>query len=272
MTRATMSSPEILQMTERFITPEKLVSSRFENSADIPEWDAAIVCFRDLKGSQALVEALAGEPIDRKVFWGMEATSELPNVYTAEVKGKRIGIVARCLWGGPQAAILVEELSELGVPCVIGYGAAGSLDPSLPHGSQLAVASALPTDGTSKHYGAGPFAPDQALLERVPSATHVTAATVDAVYRETPELVDAWRSQGAQVVNMEAAPFYAAAEVCGIRAVWIGHVSDLLIGEWKDWYVDRQDMNSASIENCLAVIGSLNEIGRPPHAGGAGDA
>ena len=146
----------------------------------------------------------------------------------------------------------------MGVPCVIGYGAAGSLDSSLPHGTQLVVTSALPTDGTSAHYGVGPFTPDQALRELVPSAVGVTAATVDAVYRETTEYVDSLRSAGAQVVNMEAAPFYAAAQTCGLKAVWIGLVSDVLDGDWRDWYVDQRGMNSAAIENCLAVIANMD--------------
>lgn len=241
-------------MIERFITPEKLISARCENGEDIPRWEAAIICFRNLNGSQALVEALSAKPFITKVFWGMESTSASPYVYTADVNGRQIGIITRCIWGGSQAAILVEELSEIGVPLVIGFGAAGSLDLSLPQGTQLVIRSALATDGTSKHYGAGPFKLDRSLQGLVPSAADVTAATVDAVYQETTELLDGWKNVGAQVINMEAAPFYAAAIACGIRAVWLGHVSDLLVGEWKDWYVDRQEMNEGTIENCLTVL------------------
>ena len=241
-------------MIERFITPEKLIRRRFDDEREIPNWDAAIICFRDQRGSEALIRALSGRPLGRKVFWGMEETVAQANVYAAEVEGKQIGIVARCIWGGPQAAILVEELSAIGVPAVIGYGAAGSLDPSLSHGAQVAVSLAPATDGTSKHYAMGPFRPDQELLDSVTSASQVTAATVDAVYRETPRIVDEWRGMGARIVNMEAAPFYAAAKACGIRALWLGHVSDVLIGDWEDWYVDRRDMTAGTIDNCLAVL------------------
>jgi len=241
-------------MDQRFITPTRLIAGRFNDEADIPQWDAAVICFRDMKGSQAIIQALGGLPVGRKVFWGMEETEELPYVYTAEVDGRRVGIAGRCIWGGPQAAILVEELSAMGVKCIIGYGAAGSLDPSLGHGSQLVISSALATDGTSRQYSDGPFHPDEDMAALVPSASHVVAATVDAVYRETPQLVEHYTQIGAQVVNMEAAPFYAAASACGLRAVWVGHVSDVLLGDWKDWYVDRAIMNDGAIENCLAVI------------------
>ncbi len=79
-------------------------------------------------------------------------------------------------------------------------------------------------------------------------------ALVDAVYRETPRIVDEWRGMGASIVNMEVAAFYAAAKACGIRALWLGHVSDILIGDWEDWYVDRRDMTAGTIDNCLAVL------------------
>ena len=241
-------------MPRRFIEPETLLSARLKDEGAMPRWDGAVICFRDHNGSRALVEAFSGRPWGRKVFWGMNESSELPCVYTAEVCGKQIGIVTRCVWGGPQAAILVEELSAMGVRFVIGFGAAGSLDPALPHGTQLVVNSAPCTDGTSGVYGTGPFKPDERLLALLPAVAHVTAATVDAVYRETPELVEVWKRAGARVVNMEAAPFYAAAEACGLGALWIGHVSDLLVGDWQDWYVDRHAMDAATIENCRTLL------------------
>ena len=55
-------------MIERFINPEKVVSARFESRADIPRWDAAVICFRDLKGSQTLVDTFSAKPHGSKVF------------------------------------------------------------------------------------------------------------------------------------------------------------------------------------------------------------
>lgn len=244
-------------MTGRFITPGKVIAGRFRSEADIPRWDVGVLCFRDARGSRALVEALGAAPVGRKVFWGLEETAELPAVYAAQAWGKAVVIATGCIWGGPQAAILVEELSAMGVTHVIGYGAAGSLDASLPQGAQLVVSSAPATDGTSRHYGAGPFHATPALVELVPSAQRVTAATVDAVYRETASLVSQWIEMGAHVVNMETAALYAAASACGVDAVWIGHVSDVLVGEWQDWYVDRRAMSDGTVENCLSVLRDL---------------
>jgi uridine phosphorylase len=245
-------------MVERFITPAVLFPSRFPELAHRPKWDAAVICFRDPGGSRLLVEALGGVPWGRKVFWGIEETPDHPRVFVAQVAGRTVGIVTHCIWGTAQASILVEELAELGVPIVIGYGAAGSFDSALPQGTQLVACSAPATDGASKQYGNGPFSPDPELLALVRNAEPAVVATVDAVYRETPELVAEWRAIGAQVVNMESAPFYAAAQACGVRALWLGHVSDMLLDEWHGWHVvSRDEMTHAAIANCRHVLEHL---------------
>ena len=66
----------------------------------------------------------------------------------------------------------------------------------------------------------------------------VKIATVDALYRETPSDVQCWVGLGAQAINMETAPLYAAASMCGVRAVWLGHISDTLwltTQTWDSW-------------------------------------
>jgi uridine phosphorylase len=239
-------------MTERYITPEKLLAARFEEPWKIPRWDAAILCFRDKTGSDALVETLPAVPVGRKIFWGIEEADDLPVVYAAEINGKVVGIVTRCIWGGHQASILIEELAAMGVGVVVGYGAAGSLDPAIGQGRQLVVTSAIATDGTSSYYGSGPFSADSGLLRFVPTATPVVAATTDAVYRETPGVVAEWKALGASVVNMESAPFYAASAACGMRAIWLGMVTDVISEVWQDWFVDQSE--AKAISNCLDVI------------------
>ncbi|MBT3290973.1 MAG: hypothetical protein HN380_26750 [Victivallales bacterium] len=244
-------------MTKRFITPEILFANRFSKAKPRPEWDAAVICFRDPTGSRAMVAGLGGMPLGYNVFWGIYETPDQPRVYVADVAGRKVGIITNCIWGTAQATILVEELAELAVPFVLGFGAAGSFDPGLPKGTQLVVSSAPATDGASKQYGKGPFLPDPELLALARDAEPAVAATVDAVYRETPELVAEWRAIGAQVVNMESAPFYAAAATCGIRALWLGQVSDMLLDEWHGWQFDRQDMTQSTIDNCRHVLEHL---------------
>jgi purine-nucleoside phosphorylase len=236
----------------------------------MPKWRIGILCFRDHKGSQALIAAVKGKAIRRKVLWGIEPSSDLPQVYEASIYGNSTGIVARCTWGGPQAAILVEELAEMRVEFLIGYGAVGSIDSDLLQGTQVIVSKALPTDGTSSHYVGVAVGPDRTLSALCPDVPEVTAATIDAVYRETPSLIRAWKAKGAQVVNMEVTPFYAAAIKCGVKALWLGHVSDVLVGNWKHWYVDRTQMNVRTIANCVSVIAGIKrkKISRPASSRG----
>lgn len=241
-------------MTKRFISPAKTLGSRFARKSDRPKWPIAVLCFRDPRGSQALLDSIRASVVGRKVLWGVEHSNDLPQVHEATINRHRVGIVSRCMWGGPQAAILVEELAELGVKHVIGYGAAGSISPDLVQGTQIVVSAALPTDGTSSHYTKRAVGPSRALSALLPNVRRVTAATVDAVYRETPKLISKWSACGIEAINMEVTPFYAAAARCHVDALWLGHISDVLIGNWKHWYVDRTGMNEGTVANCLAVI------------------
>jgi uridine phosphorylase len=228
----------------RYITPEALMELRFRDR-ERPIWDVAVLCFRGRHGSGALVQKLGARPVGRKVLYALEESSEHPHVYEAAVGGSAIVVVAGCLWGGPQTAILVEELACLGVRSVIGYGVAGSLVADLPKGTQVVAASGIVTDGTSRAYTTRPVVhPDEALAaaaravaDRVdPDVSSVTIATVDALYRETEADVRRWRRRGARAINMETAPLYAASSACGVPSVWLGHISDSLASpRWESW-------------------------------------
>lgn len=248
-------------MSVRYIEPGTIIGNRLRDK-QIPAWEAAVLCFRDSRGSREIVRTFNARPIGYKVLFGMEESEEFPYVFEADIGGKTVGIVTRCIWGGPQAAILLEELTHFGVKYAVGYGAAGSIDTACKRGQQIVIDSALPTDGTSGIYREGELLPDSGLLSLTRKAAEklscgiqcVTAATVDALYRETDTLVEEWRKQGAQVVNMETSPFYAAASECGVKSVWIGHVSDCLGVKWEDWFCDRETMTSISASICLELL------------------
>ena len=230
----------------RYITPEALLQLRF-GPPPWPGWDIAVLCFRGDGGGGALVRKLGARPVGRKTLYALEESAEWPFVYEVAMGGQRIVLVQRCLWGGPQVAILVEELACLGVRVIVGFGVAGSLVETLPKGAQIVAATGVATDGTSRAYtAAGGVAADHALLGRVRAlgvaqgipVEPVTVVTVDALYRESPDDVRRWLAAGGQVVNMETSPLYAAASVCRVQAVWLGHVSDTLwlsADRWDSW-------------------------------------
>jgi uridine phosphorylase len=230
----------------RYIKPEAILRMRF-GEPPWPSWDVAVLCFRGDGGGNALVEKLHARPVGARTLYELEETLERPYLYETALGGRRILLVLRCLWGGPQSAILVEELACLGVGVIVGFGVAGSLVEALPKGTQIVGASGIVTDGTSRAYtSADAVGPDTGLFtavqtmaerQRIPLAP-ARLTTVDALYRETPDDVRRWLGLGAEAINMEIAPLYAAAEVCGVRSVWLGHVSDTLplaTRQWESW-------------------------------------
>lgn len=246
----------------RYITPEACIRYRL-GELPTPRWPAALMVFRDKAGSTKVLEAMRNvRPVPHKLLYN-SCGPELSDgcVFRADLNGSEILVLTRCVWGGPQAAILVEELAWLGVRTIVGYGLAGSMDPAVGRGRLIAASAALPSDGTSRAYGcADPLVADATLLKSAQALagdalTPVTAATVDALYRETHELIAAYRSQGAHVVNMETSPFYAAGRACSVRTLWLGYVSDHLAdGKWDDWYVPAPQAAEDVIALCKAVL------------------
>jgi uridine phosphorylase len=238
-----------------------------------PRWDVGILCFRGETGCEALARRLGARPVADKTFYGVREPGPDADVHEAVVAGRRVVLVFRCLWGGPQAAILVEEMACLGVPIVLGFGVAGSLVPELPKGTQLYAPAGLVTDGTSRAYTArGEVPADPGLSGALTIVARdlgievhpAPIATVDAIYRETADDVRRWLALGARAVNMETTPLYAAAAACEVRSLWLGHMSDSLSLEtsaWESW-VRPATMTEVSV----SLIGGLVETITPPRA------
>jgi uridine phosphorylase len=241
----------------RYITPDAIMCSRFGDNPH-PQWDAAVLCFRSHEGSRLIAQALGAEPLGHKVLWGMDEVPAYPLAHEFTVGKARVGLIACCLWGGPQTAIMVEELAHLGVRYLIGIGAAGSIAADLPRSTQIVATVALTTDGTSRAYvdetevriNPAIYAAIQRAERMHPwQLRPVKVATIDAIYRETDTLIRALAERGAETVNMEVTPFYASSAVCGVESIWIGHVSDCLVNHtWKPWdNLDQMTAQSAQI-------------------------
>ena len=107
--------------------------------------------------------------------------------------------------GGPSAAIVVEELCDLGLEVAIRVGTCGALDGGLALGDLVAVSEALAADGTSRALGAGERVrgrpgPDRAARRpqrphraRSPPPTCSTSATRPGPTRGGPPA--RWRSR-----------------------------------------------------------------------------
>jgi len=133
--------------------------------------------------------------------------------------------------GGPSAAIVLEELVELGLERAIRVGTASALDGTLALGDLFVVERALCADGTSAALGAlGEVEPDAALLAALrrarPEAASGAVVSSDLFYGEREERLADWRLRGARALELPCAALFALAARRGVR---VGCV--LAIGE-----------------------------------------
>ena len=133
--------------------------------------------------------------------------------------------------GGPSAAIVVEELLDLGARTLIRIGTCGALGSGAVLGRLVVATEVLGADGTSKALADGErLVPDlelTAALERA-GAQPVVAVSTDVFYERRPNVERDWVQSGAEVVEMEAATLLAVAARRGARAAVLLAVSDLL--------------------------------------------
>ena len=135
--------------------------------------------------------------------------------------------------GGPSAAIVVEELLDLGARTLIRIGTCGALAAGSELGELVVAREVLSADGTSAALaGEERLAPDPDLTAALEGAgaRPVTAVSTDVFYERRAHLAREWVDAGAQVVEMEAATLLAVAARRGAKAAVLLAVSDLLEG------------------------------------------
>ncbi len=189
---------------------------------------------------------MGGEACESKILSGLHFP-EYPMLYHVEFCGTKVAIVIPSL---VCPDVVAEELAYLGVDWIVACGSAGSLVKEIPKRAQVAAVSALPTDGTSRTYGASELSISDNMNKALSEVSRnlgveiirSTAATVDATYREEYSLIESWRRDGATIINSETSPLYAASYANGLECIWLGQVSDCLLPDqpWEDWYGDRK--------------------------------
>jgi DeoD family purine-nucleoside phosphorylase len=160
-------------------------------------------------------------------LWGYTGTAADGELLTIQSTGM----------GGPSAAIVFEELCDLGVERAIRVGTCGAFDPGLALGDLLVADSALAVDGTSRALGAGErVAADAGLVAALQAAAgdgvRTGAVVTSDVFYDHDEGrgAAAWVQAGALAVEMEAAALLRVAELRGVRAACVLAVSDVFVG------------------------------------------
>jgi 5'-methylthioadenosine phosphorylase/purine-nucleoside phosphorylase len=162
--------------------------------------------------------------------------------FTGTFEGQPISVQSTGM-GCPSAAIVAEELSQLGVKRIVRVGTCGGLAPGLQLGDVICAVSAVPADNTTHQYTGGePHAPtaDFAVVHAAVHAAkhsgltlHVgSVATSDVFYDPDAGRHQRWRDRGVLGVEMEAAVLFTIGALRGMSAGCILCVSDLVIGEF----------------------------------------
>ena len=158
--------------------------------------------------------------------------------YTGTFGGKPVSVQSSGM-GCPSAAIVIEELVELGVKKIMRVGTAGGLQPDLSMGDLIIALSSTPADSTSSHYVLGePHAPtaDFGLVhEAVHQAKHLgkpvrvgPIVSSDIFYQPDPGIVERWSQRGILAVEMEAAVLFTLGALRAFQAGCMLIVSDVV--------------------------------------------
>lgn len=175
--------------------------------------------------------------------------------------------------GCPSAAIVVEELIELGVKRIIRIGTCGGLAEHIRPLDYVCALTATPEDGATRTYLAGePHAP-WATFEILKTSADLAQksgikihyggiVSVDVFYNPYPDYVPKFRKRGILAVEMETSLIYYLANRSRIQAASFLLVSDIVGGgEGFTKYVTEDDLQRGMdglIKHVLEVCSHLD--------------
>ena len=161
--------------------------------------------------------------------------------FTGTYKGSPISVQATGM-GCPSAAIITEELIQLGARNLLRIGTCGGYNQDLRLGDLIIATAATPNDGTVTSITRGlPYAP-AANFDLVHAAHHAAEnagrrtsvgpiVSSDLFYDPEDDPATLWSNLGVLAVEMEAAAIFTIAAMHGVRAGCLLTVSDTIGAE-----------------------------------------
>jgi DeoD family purine-nucleoside phosphorylase len=160
--------------------------------------------------------------------------------YTGMFEGHPISVQTSGM-GCPSAAIVYEELIQLGAQRLVRVGTCGGIQPGMAMGDTVVAISATPDDKTMLNYTNGEahaptanweLAEVAVRLARERGATvHVgPIVTSDVFYDPDKSRADRWRERGHLGIEMESAVLFTIAALRSVWALTLLTVSDLILG------------------------------------------
>jgi uridine phosphorylase len=163
----------------------------------------------------ALAQALFDEPArmfnHNRGLWGYTGTALDGALLTVQSTGI----------GGPSAALVLEELCDLGLRCAVRVGTCVALGDDGALGDIVAVREVLAADGASRALGAPErLSGDDGLTSAVAARADRAGTVVssDLFYDPRADERASWAAAGAVAVDLETAAVLAVARRRGIRA------------------------------------------------------
>ena len=188
--------------------------------------------------------------------------------YTGTYKGGPVSVQATGM-GCPSAAIVTEELIQLGAKNLLRVGTCGSYGQDMQLGDLVVATAATPQDRTVFNLTQGtPYAP-AAHFDLVHAAYHAAEeagrrtfmgpiVSSDLFYDPEEDPRGKWSSLGVLAVEMEAAAIFTIAAMHGVRAGCLLTVSDT-IGEEVVRISDEELKNAVDNMTALA-LDTLNAL------------
>jgi 5'-methylthioadenosine phosphorylase/purine-nucleoside phosphorylase len=194
-----------------------------------------------------IAETFFDDPVQRNSERGMLG-------YSGSFEGKPVSVQATGM-GCPSAAIVVEELVQLGVKRFLRVGTCGGLQPDLSLGELIVAVSAVAADRTvDKLVGFEPHVPT-ADFSLVHGAVHAAKelgkplrvgpiVSSDLFYNPDDGQYERWSSRGILAVEMEAAVIFTLGALRKVQTGCLLTVSDVVVeGEFKR--ISDDDMRAA---------------------------
>ena len=159
--------------------------------------------------------------------------------FTGSWKGRPVSVQGTGM-GCPGAAIVFDELIQLGCKKLIRVGTCGGLQTSHELGDLIVALTAVASDQTAMHMvGNEPHCPTASwslLHEAVHVAKHSGTTlrvgpivSSDLFYNPDPDQYGRWSARGLLGVEMEAAALFTVAALKGVEAACLLTVSDMII-------------------------------------------
>ncbi len=215
--------------------------------AEAGEYADACLLPGDPLRAQYIAETYFDEPVQRNAERGMLG-------YTGTWNGKPISVQATGM-GCPSAAIVMEELVQLGVKRFIRVGTCGGLQPDLKLGDMIVALTAVPADRTVETYvDHEPHCPT-ASWELVHGAVHAAKeigqqmrvgpiVSSDVFYNPDSGQYERWSKRGVLAVEMEAAVLFTLGALRNVDAGALLTVSDVVVeGEFQR--ISDEDLRAA---------------------------